>query len=72
MKIEVLGPELKLVIDGKLKVYAQGDQVTVDDDAGRRACAHGWAADLDGNIGTAPRVPGSKGPIAIDSLDISD
>jgi len=35
-----------------------GDIITVPDEVGARACAHGWARDVTGAVATGDRVPG--------------
>lgn len=69
MRIKVTEETLKLNIDGKLVAFHEGDQVTVDEDIGRLACAHGWAEDLDGNVETGERIPGASGEIVPDNVE---
>jgi len=42
---------------GDLRVTA-GDIITVDDQVGQHACAHGWAKDASGEVPTGQRIPG--------------
>ena len=42
---------------GDLRVTA-GDIITVEDQVGRHACAHGWAKDVAGEVPTGTRIPG--------------
>ena len=68
MKIEVTEEVLKINVGGQLVTFAKGDQVTVDDDIGELACAHGWAKDLAKKVKTGDRVPGASSKIVPDTI----
>ncbi|MGI9202660.1 MAG: hypothetical protein ACR2Q3_01550 [Woeseiaceae bacterium] len=68
MKILITEKVIKVNVGGKLQTFAEGDQVTVDDDIGHLCVANGWAEDLEGKVKTGERVPGASGEIVPDTI----
>lgn len=63
MQVKVLSETVKDLVDGRLVIASQGDQITVPDEKGREWCANGWAEDVAGQVTTGDRVPGARARI---------